>query len=251
MYDIVLEVFLPSAARHSDISRSAKVSDTAVYTRRTSELLVLREEFSEPFAAEHEILNLLRCSGQYSIKCCFSQMLVLGRTATAGPRMSLCSGLCRAVISAIDRGVSIDGRGTGAIGHVDRWCRHDSVGIAQTPDVHEHVVCAVPGDERAESVLECPSQHLFSYDPDFSTHFVILRVDANGVRNDQRSHLLLDCPDLVKRQHDLIQVSKCRLRYILRLTSVTQPKMLAWKHKWFSDTYSRPWTRISFARAQP
>jgi len=164
MYDIVREVFLPSAARHSDISRSAKVSDAAVWWERTSELLVLREELSEPFTAEHEILDLLRCSGQYSIKCGFGQMLVLGRTATAGPRMSFCSWLCRAVRSAINCGVSVDGRGARAIGHVDRRCRHDSIRIAQTPNVHEHVVGAVPGDERAEGVLECPSQYLFSYD---------------------------------------------------------------------------------------
>jgi len=135
-----------------------------VWWERTSELLVLREELSEPFTAEHEILDLLRCSGQYSIKCGFGQMLVLGRTATAGPRMSFCSWLCRAVRSAINCGVSVDGRGARAIGHVDRRCRHDSIRIAQTPNVHEHVVGAVPGDERAEGVLECPSQYLFSYD---------------------------------------------------------------------------------------
>jgi hypothetical protein len=74
--------------------------------------------------------------------------------------------------------------------------------------------------------------------------------DADSVGNDKSSHLLLNSLDLGEWQYDLC-IRRVRFSARDALTSVIHPKMLAWKQTWFSETYSRPCTRISFDSAHP
>lgn len=68
------------------------------------------------------------------------------------------------------------------------------------------------------------------------SYLIILRRDTDGVWYYQRRVLALNDADFVEWYDKLKFSPECECR----LTSVTQPKMLAWKQIWFSDTYKRP-----------
>lgn len=72
------------------------------------------------------------------------------------------------------------------------------------------------------------------------SYLVFRRGDTDRVGDDQRRHLLLDQADLCEGDDELrravSQMSVRRTAGIFKLTSVTHPKIFAWKQTWFSDT---------------
>lgn len=175
----------------------------------TSQLLRLGHEGPVPPRVEHEVVHLLWCGGECRVQGDLGVMVaVLGAVA-----------LRRLVRQALGLGGAVvDGRvirGSRVVGAVRRRrARHLHVGVRNAPDVHEHVERRVARYQRRKRV------------PLFGG------VDANGVRDHERRHLLLNLLNVGERNDDL-SVSR---NHDSQRTSVTQPNRFEWKQMWFSET---------------